>query len=247
MNKLISAHFFLLVVINISVNAALMAFFFIDDLYLLILVIGIKDLIITLIIFSGSNKRMFYPIVYISLIIITNVDLCVSAGFPRMMADEVSGRYENLTGKVTGKLFLLSETIYEKNDIFSDNGASVTYLPHRKTCVMETRYGKMLIIGLGDEAENGDIYEFEAKISGFDGKRNPGGFDEKIYYAGSGIYLKAIIADKELIQGSDAKTVRNLLIRSRNRMIKGLHSYLPEKQAGLVTAIRSEERRVGKD
>lgn len=138
--------------------------------------------------------------------------------------------YKSTYDKMNDKLISLEGTVSNLKD---DNGYS--------KYILKPRNGeKVLITQSGGKAPNdGDFISVRGIVNKPNGKRNPGGFDYRLYLRKIGVYATMKVnyyAVKILKSDSDSKL--NIFIRSiRNKIKENYNRTMPEQDAKFVSSV----------
>jgi len=121
--------------------------------------------------------------------------------------------------------------------LFEDN----TQKYNRKiktTIIASSNFGKIVMSGYFSEINQGDIIKADINFSGLNPARNPGGFDERKYYLGMGVFVRGNFDENnfEIVGGSN-RSIYNTASFLRVRIKETFNSVLPKKESGLITGI----------
>ncbi len=223
--------------INIVVNAALISFHIVHDVILIFVILLVKDMIFSGFIYFYCRKRLTPALTYLFVLVFVSFRLLISSGLPRYSSYKLDGTLIEFSGIVSDPSVMAEGHSYYKNDIFETSNGQTGIIPHKKTVVIDSEFGRIMAVGLDGDVDFGKNYHITGEVHSFSKPRNPGGFNEKNYYASSGIYLK-IYADKAIPGKESFSYLFQYTIRSlKRKMISGLYAFLPEQHAGLAAAI----------
>ncbi|MCP1102286.1 DNA internalization-related competence protein ComEC/Rec2 [Aequitasia blattaphilus] len=82
----------------------------------------------------------------------------------------------------------------------------------------------------------GELLSCTAKVSSFDGARNPGAFDQKKYYERQGIYRRGLVETVEDVSGKES-SLKEALYQFRRSWKEKLVSTLGEEQGNILAGI----------
>ncbi|MHB1453605.1 MAG: DNA internalization-related competence protein ComEC/Rec2 [Saccharofermentanales bacterium] len=125
---------------------------------------------------------------------------------------------------------IAEDILYPDNPQTSETGID--------TCrILSTVYGDVYVYGKTEDLSYGDILNAEIKFSQPSQVRNPGGFDEKRYYAQQGIYLKGRLVSSRRIRTDTSLSASVLADKVRSALIRSIGRMMPEKEAGMLVAL----------
>ena len=136
---------------------------------------------------------------------------------------------------------LIRGQVYKKTNT---SKIQILYLKNNSISVQNKSYKESQILVYDDtftDVPIGKIITIQGKISAFEGARNPGNFDQRLYYAKQGIY-GYIWSEKMIEMEGKTNTFQEELYQLRQRWKGKITEYLGEENGAVLSAILLGER-----
>lgn len=232
-----SRYFFFIIIADIVLNTSVIVFDVFKVLSAAVILIFLKEVTVAILIYIMTGRDMTCVITYILIIIYITTRLIFSVGIPKLYSERLDNSSETFTGVVDTRTKINSETYYDNYDLFECRILEDQVLPLKKKMIVKTSFGKILLIGSDTDVKHGSKILVTAKLSKFSPQRNPGGFDEKAYYARSGIFLKGFVSQISSFDKRFILSPYRILHYIKTKLIITLYKYLPSEHAGLACAV----------
>ncbi len=210
-------------------------YFSIVTIFLSVLIIIQKLIKVT-----SKNNLKFREILFMILVVIFIVRILISIIIPYENSKKVIGKTYNLELKIISVNSADSSNFNYENiflQIYSENTETKNQST-KKTILASSKYGRIIIYGHFKDLNQGDVIRAEIKFSSLHPARNPGGFDEKKYYFGKGVFMRGNIDENNYkLTGSRNKFIYNKASFFRFKIKETFNYVLPKNEAGLLTGI----------
>jgi len=208
-------------------------FFFLISISLLIIIFKIS---------KGSSEKILdlREFLYIVFAMIFIVRIIFSIIIPYETSKKINEKTHNLEIRIISINNPDNSNFKYENrflQLFEDNVEN-SNKKMKKTILASSKFGKIVLDGYFSDINQGDIVKADITFSNLNSARNPGGFDEKKYYSGMGIFIRGNLDENNYeIIGSNNKLIYDTASILRIKIKETFNSVLPKKESGLITGI----------